>query len=181
MTRALMLLLYADSLARFYQSGEWAGLTASCGRPEPVAQGVRTVLQGYQGGGGDDRILGRGRREAGVGAQQAAEVGYPFEPPPRVDTAGLQDPVRHPGDFLGLLAARAARHVEVGHLREDLEVGLDEGAADGDCTGEGGEEGRPGEFAGDLEVPGVLSGQRVARSREAHGVAEGGVLAGPKG
>src|SRR5215208_1276237 len=162
MTRALMLLLYADSLARFYQSGEWAGLTASRGRPEPVAQGVMTVFQGYQEGGGDDGILGRGRREAGVGAQQAAEVGYPFEAPPGVDTAGLQNPVGHAGDFLGLLAACAGGHIEVRHLREDLEVGLNQGAADGVCAGEGGEEPRPGELAGDFEVPGVLSGQGVA-------------------
>src|SRR5215218_8403533 len=104
MTRALMLLLYADSSARFYQSVEWAGRTSSPSRsrPQPLAQGVRTVLKGDEEGGSDDGILGRSRREAGVSAKEAAEVGYPFEAPPGMDTAGLQDPVCHTGDFRGL-------------------------------------------------------------------------------
>src|SRR5215212_10922786 len=163
MTRALILLLYADSSARFYQSVEWAGRIASPSRSrlEPVAQGIRTVLEGDEEGGSDDGILGRSRREAGVSAKEAAEVGYPFEAPPGMDTAGLQDPVSHTGDFLGLLATRAACHIEVGHLREDLEVGLDQGAAYGIFPGKGGEERRPGQLACDLEVPGVLSGQGV--------------------
>src|SRR4029453_12870084 len=133
MTRALMLLLYADSSARFYQSVEWAGRTSSPSRsrPQPVAQGVRTVLEGDEEGGSDDGILGRSRREARVSAKEAAEVGYPFEAPPGMDTAGLKDPVFQTGDFRALLAPAAPCHIEVGHLREDLEVGLDQGAAYG--------------------------------------------------
>src|SRR5215211_7317396 len=182
MTRALMLLLYADSSARFYQSVEWAGRTSSRSRsrPEPVAQGVRTILEGDEEGGSDDGILGRSRREAGISAEQAAEVGYPFEAPPGMDTPGLQDPVCHAGDVLGLLAARSARYIEVGHLREDLQVGLDQGAAYGVCPGKGREECRPGELAGDLEVPGVLSGQGVACRGEAHRVAERGIFTRPE-
>src|SRR5687768_13455338 len=141
MTRAVMFLLYADFHARFYQSAVYAGRTASPsrGRSEPVAQGVRTVLQGHEKSGGDDGIFGSSRREARVFSQQAAEVGYPFEAPPGVDTTGFQDTVRHAGDFFGLLAARATRHIEVGHLREDFEVGLDQGSANGVRPGEGGE------------------------------------------
>src|ERR671913_282935 len=182
MTRALMILLYADNLPRFYQPvvRAWRTASPSRGRPEPVAQGIGTVLEGDEEGCGDDGILGRSRREARVCAEQAAEVGYPFEAPPGVDAAGLQDPVRHAGDFLGLLAARAGRHIEVGDLRENLDVGLDQGAAGGVRPGKRGEECRPGELGGDLEAPAVLPGQGVAPRREAHRVAERGVFTRPE-
>src|SRR5215207_1918029 len=146
MTRALMRLLYrrwSFTPVRFYQSGNGAGRKSSPssvysrGRSEPVAQGVGTVLDGDEEGCGDDRILCGGRRETGIGVQEPAEVGYTFEAPPGVDAAGLEYPVRHAGDFLGLAPTGAPRNFQVGHLREDLQVGLDQGAAYGVCAGEG--------------------------------------------
>jgi hypothetical protein len=146
-----------------------------------VAKCLGTVLQGDQEGGRHYRVFGRGRREAGFGAQEPSEVSRTFETTPGMNTAGLEDPMRHAGNLFGLVAAGAAGHVEVGHLGEDLQISLNQGAAHGICPGEGREERGPRELAGNLEVPGILAGQGVAPRRKAHGVAQGGIPSGPEG
>src|SRR5919107_649087 len=90
------------------------------GRLYPVAQRAGAVPRGYEEGARHYRVFGRSRGQAGFSAQEPAEVGRTFETTPGMDSAGLEDPVRHAGDLFGLLAARAAGHVEVGNLGEDL-------------------------------------------------------------